>query len=352
MQISPKIFIDPTCKIAYSSFYINGLYNEFGKKNVSFSSKFFKDLKRKQESHSYDHYMAFVVIIANSITKIIIDFRDKPSIKESAYEWSDKYAKINFNIYLTNKKFHAKIISIPPGFGIKIWNIWETAYYCFRNYIRCKFSPLLALKSYIGDYYAQYKRLNLDEYINTNSENNNLTPTKPYVFMIGSLWPHKNCIDGTNLMRKTFIEICKTLKCNFEGGFSASVRHPQYEEFKNLIFEKRYSIKSYTEKTKLSAIVFNTPAVHNCHGWKLGEYLAMSKAIISTPLSNELPVELEHGKNIHIISNINELKFAINLLMEDNDYRKLLENGANSYYLKYANPQSVIKLILNNQNCN
>jgi hypothetical protein len=54
----------------------------------------------------------------------------------------------------------------------------------------------------------------------------------------------------------------------------------------------------------------------------LGEYLAMGKAIISTPLSNKLPEDFIHGKIIHIISNLEELKNAILLIIEDNSYRK------------------------------
>jgi len=301
MHSKARVFIDPYSRVWYSSFYIKGLFDVFGKENVSFDNLYFKELKRKKEPHSYEHYMAFIVILPNnSITKIIIDFRDKPSIKESAYEWSDKYAKINFNINLTDKKFHDKMISIPPGFGIKIWNIWETAYFCISNYIKCEFSPLVSLKNHLADYYAQYKRPMLDDYLSTTIDYSYTRYNKPYVFMIGTLWTHKNCIEGTNLLRKTFVELCKTLNCNFEGGFLASAKHPQFELFKNLMFYKRYPVKSYVKKTKLSVIVFNTPAVHNCHGWKLGEFLSMGKAIISSPLSNELPEEFVHGKNIHI----------------------------------------------------
>jgi len=186
----------------------------------------------------------------------------------------------------------------------------------------------------------------LEDYLSDNFDNKFSTNIKPFVFMIGTLWD-KSLVEGTNLLRKTFIELCKTSNCNFEGGFFASINHPQYKEFKNLIYINRYSDKTYIEKTKLSTIVFNTPAVDNCHGWKLGEYLAMGKAIISTPLSNELPEKLVHGENVHIVSNIEEMEFAINLLLKDNDYRKLLENGAKTYYLKYVDPKSVIENILN-----
>ena len=104
--------------------------------------------------------------------------------------------------------------------------------------------------------------------------------------------------------------------------------------------------EEYIKKTKLSAIVFNTPSVHNNHGWKLGEYLAMGKAIISTPLSNNLPEELVHGKNIHFISNVNDMKVEIDFMLENNNYRTTLENGAKEYYSKFVNPQKLIEKIL------
>jgi len=64
--------------------------------------------------------MAFVIHENVQLSKIIIDVRDKVSIKESAYEWGDIYAKVNFEKYLTKACFHDKIVSITAGFGIKI----------------------------------------------------------------------------------------------------------------------------------------------------------------------------------------------------------------------------------------
>ena len=72
----------------------------------------------------------------------------------------------------------------------------------------------------------------------------------------------------------------------------------------------------------------------------------MGKAIISTPLSNELPGTFEHGKNIHIIQNLDELKSAVNLLLEDSNYREKLSNGARNYYSKYASPQKIIENLI------
>lgn len=346
MSKNLKVFIDPSSRILYSSFYIKGLNDVIGERNVFFSNKYFKPLKRKEETHSYDHYMAFVVIHRNKILKrIVIDFRDKPSIKESAYEWADKYAKINFNLNLTRKTFHDKIISIPPGYGINIWNTRETRYYCYLNYLKCNFSPVVSWQNHRSDYLRQLYRPKLEDYLDANktgiSENG-----LPYIFMIGTLWPHINCLNGTNLFRKTFIEVCKTMHCTFEGGLYATEDHPQYEIFKEMILTQWYTPQNYVEKTKLSAVAFNTPAVFNCHGWKLGEYLSMGKAIISTPIINELPEKLEHGKNVHIVTNADEMKSALNFLLSNDKYRLSLENGAREYYKKFVSPKSVIEYIL------
>jgi hypothetical protein len=346
-----KVFIDPSNRIKYSSYYIKGLEDFFGKKNISFSSKYFNDLNRKTESHSFDHYMAFVIVKDKTIKKIIIDFRDKITIKQNAYKWCDKYAKINFNKSLTEDQYLEKIISIPPGFGIKLWGFWKTSYYSILNLVRCKLSPLESIKIHFMDYYGMYfRRTYIENYYKNKSgylkwKTAGLNNT--YIFFISTLWQHDNCVTGTNVLRKKFIDLCKmNEKIEFEGGFYSNASHPQYNEYKDIIFLDRYSIDEYIKKTKLSSFVFNTPAVFNCHGWKLGEYLAMGKAIISTPISNEMPEELIHGKNIHIVNNNDELEEAINLLVNDEEYRKNLEMGTNSYYEKYASPKNVIKYIL------
>jgi len=297
--------------------------------------------------------MAFVLIKDSSITKIIIDYRDKVTIKENAYYWCDKYAKINFNKELSEISFNNKIISIPPSFGIKLWGFWGTLYYCLLNLMRCKFSPLESTKIHFIDYFGMYfRRSRIESYDKKQyhiRELSNNKVKKQFVFFISTLWQHDNCIKGTNILRKKFIELCKShIEIEFEGGFYSKSSHPQYSKFKEIIFLNRYSIEKYISKTMLSSFVFNTPAVFNCHGWKLAEFLAMGKAIISTPILNELPAKLIHGKNIHIVSNNSELEEAINLLVNNINYRKHLEIEAKTYYEEFVSPKSVIKYILKN----
>lgn len=343
----PKIIIDPTSRILYASFYIEGLYQVFGKKNVTFSAKYFSDLKRETEDFAFEHFFAFVLINSDKITKYIIDFCDPNDINMTAYEWCDYYAKINLDL---EHDFNSqeKIISIPPSFGIKIWNLPETIFHCINNFIKCKSGLIIPVKRFLRDYREQLKRPKLDAYQPTKFPKNSSEKT-PYVYLIASLWQDKDSMSRTNLLRKKFIEICKSNNCDFEGGFFTSKDATIPQGFEGFLFYKSYSTKEYVAKTILSKIVFNTPSVHKCHGWKLGEFLAMGKPIISTPISNKLPAELIHGKHIHIAQSEEELKAGVELLLSNNDYCSHLSENIKTYYESFVKPIAVIKNIVKSE---
>jgi len=133
-----------------------------------------------------------------------------------------------------------------------------------------------------------------------------------------------------------------------DDRFSDPLLRPLIE----LIFERLYDcgFRRFCfivgEKTKKSILVFNTPSVHNCHGWRISENLALGKAIISTKFSNELPVSLEHGKNIHFISNNKDFKLDFDKIINSREYRLKLENEAKKYFIEYVSPEKVIKSIV------
>ncbi|MDP2452521.1 MULTISPECIES: hypothetical protein [unclassified Kaistella] len=343
-----QVYLDPSSNIIYSSYYIKGLYEVFGKNNVTFSSHYFQELDKKNEAWSYDSYMALVIKNRETLCKIIIDFGDDSPIRENAYRWCDLYAKVNINPEKLPEQFKTKILSISPGFGIKMWTSIEALYHSFFNLLKLRFSPQVSLKNYFRSYLSQIKQLRIEDFTRPTTAE---LPNRDYVFFVSSLWPHPNCITGTNRYRKMYIESCRKQAIDFEGGFWVNDRnHPQFSEFKDLTISKRYLLSDYIAKTKKSLFVFNTPAVHNCHGWKLGQFLAMGKAIISTPFQNALPEDLVHSKNIHFVSDRNEMDVAVEKLLHDENYRKKLEEGAKDYCLKHVTPSAVILKICNKLN--
>ena len=129
-----------------------------------------------------------------------------------------------------------------------------------------------------------------------------------------------------------------------EGGF---VIHGNCsEDYKKHALKTRYRRKDYLKRIKRSELVFNTPSVHDCHGWKLGEYLAMGKAIISTPISNALPAELVDRQHLYIVNNPEDMTNAVQMLLSDKEKMNYLREQASLYYSQYAKPEIVIRNIV------
>jgi glycosyltransferase involved in cell wall biosynthesis len=332
-----QIIIDPNIDIQYSAFYIHGLRQVFGMKNVRFAAKSQIGLF----SSSGTNVFSFIVYKKNrkpEYTKVAIDYADFNYILDKeTYNWADIYGKINTNWKKTPADQYPKIVCLASNFGIRCFSYFESLIFSLSNYVKIRPSKK---KKFFAQYYKQNKKLWLKDYLASKPENN-------YIFSANTLWHSDewNRLDETtNKIRADFMDICLSLPhMEFEGGFLPSLLGN--ENHKHLQLIHTFSHREYIDKLRKSILAFNTPAVWNCHGWKLSEFLCLGKAIISTPLSNDLPAPMIHGESVHFIKDMSELPDAILLLNENKEYRSRLEKGAREYYEKYVSPAAVIKLL-------
>lgn len=335
-----KVIIDPLVDIQYASFYIKGLTDKFGRKNRFFRAEPFRKLKNRTKS------LNFIILQHDIETRYSINMDDSYLIQEDLYEWCDVYAAVNANLKKTPEQFHSKLISLAPSFGIRIWNLPETIFYAIHNWMVSDIKK--DAKKFFGKYKRQWQLRRPYEEYQPNDELNN--QSIPSVFHLSTLWLNdewnKND-EGVNKARANFIRACKSIDTiHFEGGLSVTNQSTVNPDFIPLVFNGIVLIQEYLKKTKESVIVFNTPAFWSCHGWKLGEYLALGKAIISTSLSNDLPEPLVHGVHIHFVENDEEeIRRAVLLIVNDNAYRQTLENGAREYWEKYGTPVKSLELM-------
>lgn len=321
------IYVDASCDIHYSSYYIHGLYEIYGKKNVRFSSKYFMNFEHN------NHFLAFVYCDADVEKKIIIDFTDSRLIDEKALKWCDAYGKINLD---SSFEKNEKIIPIGPSFGIQIYSFLETVIIAISNFIKAR-NRIKNVRRFFADYKSQYLRPKLSDYKHKRSFGNR-------VFFMASLWKKES---ETNWYRANFIKVCRTLQdIDFEGGFAPRTRD-DIRGFEDLTTSSRISMRTYLQKTIDSAVVFNTPAVKSCHGWKLAEYLCMGKAILTTVLTREMPIPFEHEKQVVYTTGENEdISEKLRLIIGSDDLRQQLESGSQAYYHAHLTPKIVINKIM------
>lgn len=320
-----KVYIYAACNVLYASFYIYAFQQHFGKKNICFNISRFPKFN--------EHAFAVIVETENSRKKIFIDFLDAADIDSTGYAWCNVYGKINLKTGTADEQ--NKIISIGPAFAIKIWNLAETLFFAARNFFAAK-KNITSAKKFFSNYKQQYLRLSINEYLPVISATN-------YVFTLNSIWKRSA---STNNYRLKFIQACKSIAgLEFEGGF-APRQNNDMNDFDAHTTNRRYSISEYILKTKKSAIVFNTPAVLDCHGWKLAEFLALGKAIISTPLSRELPAPFVHEKHFFEVAENANFETAISEILNNKTLKAELEKNALSYYENYLAPEKVVSILL------
>lgn len=333
-----KITIDPRNKMLFSSYYIEALQTLFGSSALRYSLAPFSELDRSAD-FSFDHYMCFVISGSGGVKRYVVDFHDSTAISVEAYRWCDVYAKINIS-FDTKMEDWPKLVSIPPGFGIRQHGVVGTLAVGMKNLIRMRFRAINGLYCQLYDTYAQTLRRPLNMY------EKSIRPLDGYIFHASTLWPHDNCMQLTNPYRATFIRTCQSLPgIQFEGGL-VSTHGNIPAEYVDVTTDKRYTLDEYFNKTMHSMFVFNTPAVHQCHGWKLGEYFAMGKAIVSTPISNRLPFPFEDGKHLLVVHSEEELVDAVNRLSEDKELRYKLEASSRNIYEQYSSPAAVMRRVV------
>ncbi|MDN3666506.1 glycosyltransferase [Algibacter miyuki] len=323
-----KVYIDRTTDIYYASFYIEGLKSVFGERNVRFSNKYFDAFKHN------NNYFAFVLKDEKGLRKIIIDFGDSEKIFDTPLQWSDAYFKINLAFDEENRS--NKIVSIGPSFGTKIYGLFKTLWFASINLVFAN-KRIHNKRKFLSDYKAQFNRKVLRDYYPSKRE-------RKYVYFVASLWKKEG---RTNLFRSNFIKAClENEDVNFEGGFAPRTKK-DITGFESLTMSKRDDFSAFVSKTKKSNVVFNTPAVLSCHGWKLAEFLCFGKAIISTPISRQLPEELEDHVHVMITNGTqDDISNVLNDMLNNEGKLQCLEVNSRNYFDKHLAPEAVINKIL------
>lgn len=298
----------------YSSYYLKGLLEVSTIKYVPNSE--------------FDAWNGSPLLILKVEEKlVIIDNRDPVGIDK------DLYAKCDF-YYATNKLLHDKDYSLPkvkPLFPHYPINLWFSSLRLFKLQMFIKLGFIGALK----DLYTQFRRPVFKNYQIESKKSN-------YIFYSGSIWRKEH---WANSIRAKFINTCiNNPILKFEGGLVP--RRDGNMGFENVLGSKRYSTKEFKKKSACSLVNFNNPAVLGAISWRVGEYLNMGTLILSLPWEIELPVYPIHGKEIHMISDINQTKHFLDYLIVNEDYQDKISYGAKMYFNKYCKPNDQISNIL------
>jgi hypothetical protein len=325
----PTLIVHPAADLQYASFVLEGLTRVIGRNSISYSTNGFHPALVR------GRVLAFYYADDPDV-RCLLSFADSSAVSKTGLEWARIYGMVNPRHEDVAR--YDKLLPIGPTFAVRLGSTRLTARHlangCRANGWRQVPAALMRLPLALRD---RRRRTTVEKYVPGDGE-------VDYVFY--AAWPWAKHPE-VNPPRARFIEACRRAPgLTFEGGF-APRRRRDVPEAVPLSAPRRYDISEYLDKLRRSAVAFNNPAVHGCHGWKLGEFLALGKATITLPLTRALPAPLEHGVHLHVVEGSPEsLDAALDRLRRDHVYRRTLEVNARRWYEDHLAPSRLASRLL------
>lgn len=208
------------------------------------------------------------------------------------------------------------------------------------------------IKDFLKDYSFISKYFEKTSFFSKDFEFFPIPSKENKVLFIAGLW---NPDDVTSehlkiereVMNKNRINCIKACQREFGDRFIGGVQKGDFStnHSKDMIMPLSFTKRETFLKTiKEHNICIATSGLHNSIGWKFGEYVAASRAIITESLIYELPGDFSNNKNFLVFNNEGELLNNIYFLLNDKDalFNMMMNNF--HYYNNYLRPD---KLVLN-----
>lgn len=173
----------------------------------------------------------------------------------------------------------------------------------------------------------------------------NIQKAYPTLSEIGAKQVFEKWRNDLSLITKQRIEIVKTLKDNFEDKFIGGVLEDDYsiKVAKDLILPNDlYNKNNFMKMIKENYVSITSVGLHGSIGWKFGESVAASRAILTDSLQYDLPGNFKENTNYLVYNNSNELIDNAKNLIENPNLIHEIEKNNFEYYNHFVRPDKMI----------
>ncbi len=146
-------------------------------------------------------------------------------------------------------------------------------------------------------------------------------------------------------INRTRIQLIRILKQKYGDSFIGGIYNSNYAKkiCPDIIISDKFTKKNaYLKMIKKVDICIATTGLHESIGWKTGEYVAASRAIISEKFHYELPGNFALGKNYLEFSTLDECLICLDKLIKNQDLLYKMKKANEDYYKEYLKPKQMI----------
>jgi hypothetical protein len=289
-------------------------------------------------------------VYVNNKYKVVYDTLDGLNWIKGSVEDNLSYFKANFKAdFYFKRSFNQRVVDYAPN-DCKVFplglNYTMKADGKFSGSVKQRIKNLLKQNIVVSRLYGkrEFNSIDFEAYPIPQRESKILFMARLWNPDDVSLEHLKIEREQINKNRIEYIQICRQeFGDRFIGGL-------QYDDFskkhsKNLLLPFSLTKKeNFLRIMKECNICIATTGLHDSTGWKFGEYVASSRAIVTEPLKYRIPGIFKQGENYLEFENTSELVNNIRELLNDNEKTMSMMKNNFHYYNNYVQPD---KLILN-----
>lgn len=287
-------------------------------------------------------------VILNGAISIVYDMHDRNWIDQKILAGVDFYFKRSFDSeYLSGLSEGNKVFPLGLNYPVStdhvdIFKIRRSSLYSGKARIKAIAKGLRLDRFGVGP--GEVERVDI-----LNGMPDFLV--EPRVLFMAKVWNpdavasenQKNSIKALNEVRA---ECIRTLRAEFKDRFFGGLARDEYsiQHYEDcLLPDSSHSGKrNYLNILRNFPICVTTTGLNGSNGWKLGEYVAFSKAIISEPLLFSVPGNFTENTNYLKFSTPEDLVEAVTKLFENRLPRYEMMMNNRRYYETYVRPDAMI----------
>ena len=301
------------------------------------------------EPHLRDARLAHCSVIVNQKIRLYYDMHDSWEVDDEALKYHDIYFKRSFYPDRLSKQFDDYHKIRPYGLNYEVVANPVDLFALQRSVLSRNARELLTSVGWstgladLWQFIPTMKRMEMSPPIN---ESGNI------IFMARTWDPDEDMEyidtarradrDKINRMRAECIRALKRrFGDKFFGGF-APTKHA-IKAYPDLVLNGNSAKKrNYINLLRGSSIAVASAGLHGSIGWKMAEYVAFSRAIVSEKIESELPGGFSDGVNYLSFQSADECVEMVDRLRRDDAFRRRMMINNRSYYENMLNPKSIV----------
>jgi hypothetical protein len=302
-------------------------------------------LRKKNDPKRWTDYKFFnTTAIINDKIRVCYDLHDWNWIDEEILREADFYFKRSYDEnFVSQLKEREKVFPLGLNYQVSsgetdTFQLQRAAFYGGAEKLKAVVKAL-----------HKGKRGELEQLSNLESLPDFTLP--PKVLFTAQAWDpnlieNKTQKEAVEQLNESRAECVRRLRKEFGKNFFGGLTHKEYavRHFKDCLLPdgNLTSKRAHLEMLKDFSICVTTVGLNGSNGWKLGEYVAFSKAIACEPLQYSVTGGFASGKNYLEFTQPESLVEAVTRLFEDKDLRLAMQLNNYRYYQSYVRPDALV----------